>query len=110
MIHGLPRTTKLSNHKRTDHLASPCQLEALVMAGKAIPPYAAECWQGAPSTSLTAPCALWTAAEVVALLCRLLLLQQESSGTLGSGARYRTTGTPTARQRTQCTTSPGRID
>ena len=96
--------------KRTAHSASPCQREALVMAGKGIRPYAAEGWQGAASTSLTAPCALWTAAEVVALLCCLLLLRQQSSGTLGSGACYRTTRTPTARLRTHCTTGPGRID
>ena len=68
--------------KRTARFANPCHHEALAMSRKSMRPYAAEGWQGAASTSLTAPYALWTAAEVFSVLCCLLLLRQQSSGIL----------------------------
>ena len=52
--------------KCTAHLARPCQREASAKTRKVMLPSAAEGWQGAASTSLTAPC---TAAEAVAPCC-----------------------------------------
>ena len=70
--------------KRTAPLTSPRQRKALVETGKGMRPYAAKGWQGAASTSSAAPSALWTAVEVDALLCCLLLLRlQRSSGLWG---------------------------
>ena len=55
--------------KRTALLARLCQREPPAKAGRVMRPYAAEGWQGAALKSLTAPCALWNAAEKLLLLC-----------------------------------------
>ena len=88
-----------------DVLAGACQREDSAKAGNVMRPHVAESWQGAASTPLTVPCALWTAAEklavvFVALLPVLLVLaasasDQQNSGAQGSGACERTTRTPT---------------
>ena len=73
--------------KRTAPSARPCQREASAKADKVMRPYAAEGWQGAASTSLTAPRALWTAAEAVGSVLLVLAAGasgKQSSGTLGS--------------------------
>ena len=109
MTHRLPHTTKPYNQAHGPFGESVSTRAPPALAGKVMQPYTAEGWQGATSTSLTALCALWNAAEVVALLCCLFLLRQQTSGTLGSGACCRTSRTPTARLRTHSTTCFGRI-
>ena len=62
------RHAKLSHHGMYD-VARPHQREATTKAGKVTWPYAEEGSQGAAATSMTAPCALWTAADADAALC-----------------------------------------
>ena len=98
--------------KPTTHLARPCQRGASAKADKVMRPYAAEGCQGAASSSLTAPFALWTAAEAVAL-CYLLLLRAravDDVAVLWTLGRATAPHPPTARPRTRCTTCPCRFD
>ena len=98
--------------KRMAHLAGPRQREASAKTGKVMRPYAVEGWQGAASASLTASCALRTAAEAAALCCLFLLRARAVSKiailwALGCVTAPHAHTQPT---HTHCTTCPGRID
>ena len=72
------RHTNLSPHGTAD-VARPYQRVTTAKAGRVMGLYAAEGWQGAAATSMTAPCAFSTAASAAALCAVCFCCMRERS-------------------------------